>query len=403
MIKKLRIKLIGIAMLSVAVVLATIFTAVNIMNFAYIANDADNLTQTIFIRSLVIEPHGSERPEEPNGGRFSVEPDKKPPAETRYFVVTVSGSEFSYNLDFSDTEKENATQMALGVLGKKNKVGYYGNYRYRKVDVLSMTVIVFLDRSQQLSTAETFLVYSIIIALVGLLIIFAAIVALSSKIVKPIADNYEKQRMFITDAGHELKTPLTIISANNELIALEYGENDSTRAIEKQVERMNSLVKNLTALAKIEEGGLLVKNEFSLSGAFKEVAENYEAVFEKRGISVEIIADEEVNFVGDENLFRQLFAILFDNVAKYSVSEAKATLKKVGGKIRINVQNDAACVKDGDMKEVFERFYRSAESRASGVEGSGIGLSAAREIVALHGGKISACGKDGKFNIDVNL
>ena len=235
--------------------------------------------------------------------------------------------------------------------------------------------------------------------------VFILLVIFSKPLVLPIAKSYERQKRFITDASHELKTPLTIISANNELIEMENGESESTRAIEKQVNRLTTLVKNLISLSKIDESERLnsAKN-FSLSDALIDVCENFKVAFRNSNKYFTYDVEEGIDYFGDENLIRQLINILLDNANKYSLTKVNVNLEKVGNKINIVVTNDSKEVEERNLKEYFERFYRSQMSRSSDVEGSGIGLSLAKEIVTLHKGEISAYGIDtNTFQIKIEL
>ena len=416
MIKKLRIRAIVITVLSAVIVLGVIMTALNVVNYQNVKRNADELTLYLaenggeFKEESRPEKPADEPAEKPQGGEENEEkrpPEKRgewseeTPFETRFFSVII-GDETVYKLDSVERiNSQEATELSEKVLSLGKTTGYIDQYRYRVSEYEGDKIIVFVDCFKGISTARTFLKYSVIISLLGILGVFIVAVFLSAKFVQPLVKNYEKQKTFITDAGHELKTPLTIISANNELIALEHGESESTRAIEKQVARMTAMVKNLTALARLEEDKSLVKKEFSLSAALKDSADNFSSALERGGRSYTLSLDE-ANYVGDENLIRRLFSLLLDNCAKYAANKTAVTLKRDGGKIRIIFANDALGIKNGNMDEVFDRFYRLAESRATS-EGSGIGLSVAREIVLLHGGKISAFGKDGNFNVEVIL
>ena len=207
------------------------------------------------------------------------------------------------------------------------------------------------------------------------------------KAVKPIALSYEKQKKFITDAGHELRTPLTIISANAEIIELESGENECTDVIKKQVRRMTEMTKNLVKLSKIDEKeNIKDKVDFNLSGILKDVLSNFNKYIETE--NKEISDDIIIN--GNISLIRNLFHILLDNAVKYSITNIYIKLQKQKNKIIFEIKNDSLYIDNNDLNNVFDRFYRSAEVRASNIEGSGIGLSIAKEIILLHKGDIKA-------------
>ncbi|MBQ7642366.1 MAG: HAMP domain-containing histidine kinase, partial [Clostridia bacterium] len=318
-------------------------------------------------------------------------------------TVFYDGENYTCDLSrIAAIDENEAVAMAKSVLSGGSDRGYKGEvYRYLKTEIEGKQAVVFVDCFRQMQTARQFLLYSVVISLVGIAGVFALIFFLSGKALKPVIESYEKQKRFITDAGHELKTPLTVISANNEIIEIEHGEDECTRAISAQVNKMNALVKNLTALARMEEGGGIKGEEFSLSDALNEAAENFRSVFDRSDKKFTVETEENL-YKGDESLIRRLFYLILDNCAKYSVTFANVKEVKEGGKIKIYFKNDAENLTGGDMPEVFERFYRSAESRAT-KEGSGIGLSVAKEIVLMHGGKISARAEGGIFCIEVIL
>ena len=424
MFKKLRIKFIIVAISAVTGVLGLIMAAINTANFYGVTSSADKVIDFLLdnggeFGEIKIEPPDGGRENEPNGereeksgepreifpdwnkdGNYGLGPET--PFETRYFTVKINGDDYSFNMEqiFSVGEEE-AKRLAEEVVNGSER-GNKGDLRYGKKIQDDGTFVVFVDCLKQLNTARRFLLYSILISLIGVLAVFGALVPLSGKILKPVADSYDKQRRFITDAGHELKTPLTVISANNELIALEYGENESTQAISKQVAKMNSLVRDLIELSKLQERPRGEMKDFSLSDALKDVADGFKKVIESQGKVFESEIDE-ASYSGDEKMMRRVFSLVLDNAVKYSERYILLKLVNEGKSIKISIENDCPWQTERNLDEVFERFYRSAESRASDIGGSGIGLSVAKEIVELEKGKISARGEKGKFILEIIL
>ena len=292
-----------------------------------------------------------------------------------------------------------AISLAEEVKEKGNLRGYIGNFRYLSAE--NGCLIVFVDCTRQLSTANAFLKTSILVGALGVACIFILIVLLSKRAVAPIAESYERQKRFITDAGHELKTPLTIISANNELTELLSGETDNTRAISKQVDKMTHMVKDMTLLAKIGEQKPAF-TEFSLTDALNDLIEGFAPALTAQNKKFECESDE-ICVKGDEGLIRRMISVVLDNACKYSLTFTSVILKKEGKNAILTVSNDAEGVENGNLSRCFERFYRSDYARGSMVEGSGIGLSIASEIARLHGGNAQAVGSDGIFTIKITL
>lgn len=393
MIKRLRIRFIGITMISVIVVLGIIIALINFVNYHNVRVYADD------ILNILSDNDGQFQPQEPNRqppqGQKPGNGNAETPFETRYFTVTVySGGDAEANTaQIAAVNSEQAIQLAEKVIGHTR--GYQGIYRYKVTQKEDKTLVIFVDCSRQLSTAEGFLWSSIIISASGVLAVFLLVVLLSKRAVLPIAESYKRQKIFITNAGHELKTPLTIISANNEMLELEYGENEYTEAISKQIGKMTNMVKKLVVLAKLdEETELKEKKSFSLTDALSDVILMYEPLFASKGKQLSSKTVEGITMNGNEALIRQLFQIILDNSLKYTLSHAIIQLKKESGKIIIQLENDAEGISTGDLSRCFDRFYRTDESRASDIEGSGIGLSVAKEIVKLHQGEITASGLD---------
>lgn len=246
---------------------------------------------------------------------------------------------------------------------------------------------------------QTLLITSISVSVVGLFAVFVLVVIFTKKVFRPVAESYEKQKRFITDASHELKTPLTIISANVEVLELEEGENAWTESIQKQIGRMNKLVEQMVTLNRMDEDNTLQEvTRFDLSEAVSETAELYVPVAARQEKTMTLQIEEEVKLCGDEAAIRQLVSLLLDNALKYSdkSGQIKVTLKKRGKHSELSIWNSVEEIQKGNLDRLFERFYRLDSSRNSGTGGSGIGLSIAKSIVEAHKGKISARSTDGR-------
>lgn len=421
MIKKLRAKFILVTMLSVFCVLAVIMTAINVVNYGKVASYADSVLDVLyagggsFQNSAQPVPGGETKPDDNLDEKTDDDDDddddddeskpipgmnRETPYETRYFTVKFGDTGAVADVgSIAAVSGERAVKLAAQAANKRTNRGYIGIYRYYVAD--DGQFVLFVDCARQKDTADTFFATSMWISGVGLVAVFVLILFLSKLAVRPIAESYEKQKRFITDASHELKTPLTIISANNELTELTDGETQYTAAIAAQVERMTAMVKNLTALARLDETEKLSqKTEFSLSEALSGTVDSFRAAIGKDGRTLSTDIDDGLKICGDETLVRQAFSIVLENAAKYAISRVTLTAKRVGKNAVIECANDADGVKAGDMNRCFERFYRSDEARASKVHGNGVGLSIAKSIVELHDGKVSAYGSaDGVFTI----
>ena len=230
-----------------------------------------------------------------------------------------------------------------------------------------------------------------------------ALIIVSSHVVfKTSEESYRKQKAFITNASHELKTPLTIINTDVEILKMDDVNNEWTDSIEDQVRKLTAMTNQLVTLSKLDEESIK-RNSFenlSLTEIANESITAFGPTFEKEGFKFSVDIDEGVAIKGNRNLLNELFYIFLDNAFKYTKPNGEVVLKvkKNKYKIEINFENDIEDT-EVDVNQVFERFYRSPHF--SKKEGSGIGLSIAKEIVNLHKGKIVASIKDKRINFNI--
>ena len=224
-------------------------------------------------------------------------------------------------------------------------------------------------------------------------------VCLSSRIVKPFSDNYEKQKRFITDAGHELKTPLTIINADAEVLEMDFGENEWLKDIQGQTERLADLTNALVLLSRMEEGwNKEMEIDFPLSDIVEEVIHTFQAPARIQEKTLTSVIAPMISMKGDERAIRSLVTILLDNAMKYSDEKGRVTvtLEKQGKRIRLSVCNTTEHITKEQTAHLFDRFYRTDDSRNSRTGGYGLGLSIAAATAASHRGKITAVTEDEK-------
>lgn len=417
MIKNLRQKFTLVAMCSMFIVLATIMASFNLLNYFRFVEDADRTLHMIaendgrFPAPLFEdgEPKTkmSKKPELPgekqglsqnDGDRMSPEA----PYRTRYFSVEMdeTGSVLFFDLlHIAAVSEEGAKQYAQEIFHAGKKKGFCGQYRYMTTQEDNRRVVIFLDRSEEIKTFRTNLLTSMLVSGGGLLAVFVLVLIFSGIVFRPVAESYEKQKRFITDASHEIKTPLTIIDANIEVIEMERGEDEWTKSTRRQVRRLADLTRQMITLAKLEEGEIWKqKSEISLTKVVTESVQSFEAVAKTCGKTVEMGVQEHITMFGNEKSIQQLCSILMDNALEYSPagSTIQVSLVKKGKRIHMEVYNETEEVPKGNLDMLFERFYRLDVSRNSETGGSGIGLSVAHAIVKAYHGKIRARSDDGK-------
>lgn len=406
MIKRLRARFIIATMLSLLIVLGIIMTTINIISYSRVRKNADELLKMLLEYNGHLDDafgNGEIPPPKPphnaiHGERFPNFVNPETPYESRYFAVSYENGVVIDTSHIASIDDDEAIALSDKVLASGKKSGYEGMYRFLAKD----NTVVFLDCTRQLEVARSFLLASIFGSLGGALGVFVLVLIFSKKAVAPIARSYERQKRFITDAGHELKTPLTIISASNELIEMTHGESENTLAISKQISRMNAMVRNLSTLASLDEiEHSTEKSTLPLSFICQEACNLFDPVVKKGGRRFDISIEGDITCQGNEGLLRQLLSVTLENAGKYALSFTSFKLSRVGKHACITIANDASGIANGDLSRCFERFYRTDEARASGLDGSGIGLCVASEIVTLHGGEISASGQDGIFTLKI--
>lgn len=412
MIKKLQRKFIISAMAAVTIVLSIIMIIVNGVNYGNIRKSANNLLNILEDNNGVFPRDNDNFAVDKRGDRGSLDDggnkppqigiSKEAPFQTRYFTVEITREGNVYRIDtgrIAAVSTETAKEYALELYKKNKTSGLKECYIYRAVKTGNNTMYIFLNVENDLNNFYTFLWTSIAVSVIGIIFVLILIVIFSRKIVRPIAQSYEKQKIFITDASHEIKTPLSVIEANTEVVELENGESQWTRSIKDQVTRLSELTEKLVFLAKMDEGkNTLVMTEFSLSDIAKEVAEGFNGVVKAQKKQYTVNIEPDINVNADEKSIRQLISILIENAFKYSDKEGNiiVSVSRNGKYKEIVVKNTADNLKKGDLSILFERFYRLDSSRNSDTGGSGIGLSVAKAIVDAHKGKIKAYSKDGK-------
>ncbi len=400
MIQKLRVKFITASMLSLALVLLVILGGVNAMSYRKVVRDADHILE------LLSENRGvfpKQFPPDGREGKLGPLPilrhDLSPetPFESRFFSVLLNEGGQVLQSDIGQiaaVDEESAGEMAQAVWEIGNTDGFWEDYRYSRVAETGGVRFIFLDCGRGLSNFRTTLMASVLVALLGLLAVFLLLLALSRRIVRPVAESYEKQRRFITDAGHELKTPLTIIGADLDLLEPELDGSEWLQDIRCQVRRLTGLTQDLIVLSRMEEETPPIQPiEFPLSDLTEEMAQSFQGLVkaQKKGLTLSI--QPMLSYTGDEKSIRQLLSILLDNAMKYTPEEGNVeiALKKVGRMIRLSVSNTIAQPMEQEtLDHLFDRFYRADQSRSSQTGGYGLGLSIAKGIVLAHKGKIRA-------------
>lgn len=394
MIRRLRRKFVALCMGVVFAVMLTVVVLINGLFFARYDAMLDGMLAFLADNGGDFPSDGDEAaprpprgPGDPDWGGMSLD-SPEAPFVTRHFSVLFdeSGAALEVNTDsIAAVSPEEAVSYARQALSR-GASGYMGVYRYRvSAQQNGGTLAVFLDASTQLATAQQFLIISCAVALMACLAVFLLALMCSGRAVRPIAQSVERQRQFITDAGHELKTPLTVISANCEVLEMELEDNEWLAGIEKQVSRLRGLVNDLVALSRLDEGRPVGESaRFSLSDAVDDTAMAFAAAAERAGKRLSVSVEAGVFITGDEAALRQLTSILVDNAVKYADEGGEIAVALRGGRRPVlTVENDCRYVDELPLGRLFDRFYRFDPAR-TGDGSHGLGLAIARSIAEVN-------------------
>lgn len=316
-------------------------------------------------------------------------PDKRGDVVTiDHFLCFANAEGTLMRLDGTENYTEDDAQTLLDYVLEKGKTdGWYGSLQYFRKDYDRGTLVVFSDRSAEQLLLHKVLLVSILVFLLMEGVVFFLTMILTKRAMRPMQETFERQRQFISDAGHELKTPLTIISANVDILHDEIGENKWLSYIQSQAERMRVLVGEMMNLTKLEMGDKEKDFvDFSLSEAVSGAALPFEGQAFEQEKQLELEIQEDISYHGNPDQIKQLVGIFMDNALKYSKEhgEIRVTLQQVQNKKTLKVYNTGKGIPESEKEKIFQRFYRSDASRARATGGYGLGLSIAQSIADAH-------------------
>ena len=278
--------------------------------------------------------------------------------------------------------------------------GFYGNLRYEITRDNLYTTVTAIDLKNDLTLMRNVVRVSVVIIIASLIFVFIVSYFLSRWAIRPLKESFEKQRRFISDASHELKTPLAVISANADVLETEIGDNKWLENIKSQSKIMSDLVYDLLDLAKMDEtSDEMILSEFDLSNTVLSKALEFECTAFECGKTFEQNITENIRYKGNEEAIKHLVTILIDNAIKHSDENGivRVTLTTAGNKKILQVYNTGNSIRNSEKDKIFNRFYRSDESRSKATGGYGLGLSIAKAITDAHKGTITVDGEENKW------
>lgn len=410
MIKKLQKRFLILATGSLFLLLFMIVISSSLLNYRSMLQEADNILQILAENSGQFPQNEKPKKDFPKNEtiRREIPNNRKAPFgrkelsleisyESRFFTAAVFDGHNSLELN-TDHVAAIGNDEALSIAKKAQALskdqGFIGDYRFLKHKESGRLLIIFLDCGRKLDSFWNMTKIHAVISIFSLAVVFCILLILSGRIVHPVAEAHEKQKQFISIAGHEIKTPLTIIDADSELLRLDIVEhNEWLEDICTQTKRLTNLTNELLQLSKLDEcDSSNTKIEFPLSDIIIDAVRSFQILADKKNVNFEVAVEPMLTYYGDENQIRRLAGILLDNAIKYSsgTEPVQVELKKRKHGIEFSVANPAEHISKEQSSRFFDRFYRTEQAQRSENGGYGLGLAIAKSIVEAHHGEITA-------------
>lgn len=340
-------------------------------------------------------------PEKRNGirNKFNSEVPKSLGSIDFFIIMTDSNGQYLAKLNNDDMDEATAQKYANMIIGEKNIRGMADNYQYHREVKNNGILMVLSDRTSEIDMMKKLKRTTFIVGIISIILLSGASYFLSGLIVRPLKETFEKQKQFISDASHELKTPLTVISTNADVLSGEIGNNKWLTYIQDQAARMNVLVNDLLSLTRLEnKSSDFSVREFNLSQAIMNTALPFECQAFEAGKNFVVSVDDGINISGSEQHIRQMAGIFIDNALKYSKDKGtiRVSLTKEDGKAVFSVYNTGSGVREEEKYRIFERFYRSDESRNRSTGGYGLGLAIAKSVIDKHKFRLTVENNEGR-------
>lgn len=382
-------------MAAISLLLLVLVGTINLANILIVDRQTDQLLLKL------AESEGLYIPPQDLPEKLPPFPDMPTPDDmmgTRYFFVRFDSGGHVIQINTSNilaVSEAEAQELAQGLRSAGSEDGTTGNFKYNTTHARDQksSLMIFLDISSQQRSVWTVLLASLSVGVLCWLAMLLPVILLSKRAIHPIARNMEKQKQFVSNAGHEIKTPLAIILANTDALELHEGESKWSRNIRTQAERLSGLMQNLLILARSDEvQNVLPATEFSLSLLLEETLDFYSQTVETRRLELQAAIQPDILIRANRDSMMQLISILLDNATKYTPEGGSifASLSRESRTVSLQIKNSCQTPPEEDMEKLFDRFYRSDSARTQKNGGYGIGLSAARAIAGANRGKITA-------------
>ena len=397
MIDKLRKKIFWIIQISLSVILLGIVIIFSGLSYKNIITSS-----TMFMERL----GGREEIKDNKQEEFSETKTDKDP-----FEINIDGT---YKLRIKDNEviresndvTDEIKNYAITVSNKNSEEGYIGNYIYKiRSFNNNEKEIVLAENETVIKRLKSTYILAIVFAFLGLIIIYIIAKKISTTIVKPVEESFDKQKQFVSDASHELKTPLAVIEANADVLQAKVGENKWITYIQKEVQSMNKLVNDLLTLARMENTNSINIQKFDLSKEAQMSIAVFESMIYEKKIVLETNISEGIVFNGEKEDIKHIISIILDNAIKHTERDGKiiVNVQKEKNDIKIEIKNQGEPIPVEEQAKIFERFYRIDKARNRNEKRYGLGLAIAKGIVEKYNGTIKANSNAGFTSFIVKL
>ena len=393
MIKKLKSKIFFIIMASLSVVILGVIIAFSILNYKNTINTA-NFMMERFSTNIGEKNDINEKPNEGKIQDLSIE---------GLYTVIIKNENI---VEDSKNTKE-IEEYALKVSKENKENGIINKYIYkvRKIGANTFNVTL-MENEETITHIRVIIITSIVIAIISIIIIYIIAKKVSETIVKPVQETFEKQKQFISDASHELKTPLAVIEANADVLENEIGNNKWLKYIQNEIESMDKLINELLLLAKTEnlESIKSYKN-FDFSKEVEIIVSVFESMAYEKKVKINTNIQKDIIMKGNKEDIKHILSTLIDNAIKHTEPEKEVTieLEKEKNEIILQVKNVGNPIPDNERNKIFERFYRIDKARNRNEKRYGLGLAIAKSTVEKYNGKIEVFCKEGITNFKVNI
>ena len=393
MIDKLRKKIFWIIQMSLSIVLLGI-----IIIFTSLSYKNTITSSTVFMDRI---GRKETKPEDSSEAKL----DRVP------FLINIDGA---YRLRIKDNEvikesndiNDEIRNYAITASNKKAEEGYIGNYIYkiRKFNN-NEKEITLMENETAIKRLKTTFILACAFAILGLFAIYMIARKIAITIVEPVEESFNKQKQFVSDASHELKTPLAVIEANADVLQTKVGESKWITYIQKEIQSMNKLVNDLLTLARMENTNSANIQKFDLSKEVQMSIAVFESMIYEKEIKLETNINEGILFNGDKEDIKHIISIILDNAIKHTEKEGKiiVNVQKEKSEVKIEIKNQGDPIPEGEQEKIFERFYRVDKSRNRNEKRYGLGLSIAKGLVEKYNGTIKARSSDGFTSFIVKL